>query len=48
MMATAYNTVYAVQANALTQMLGFASHFAYTRTVRRNYLGHVLLKSILV
>jgi chitinase len=30
---TAHNTVYAVRANALTQMLGFASHFAYTETV---------------
>jgi hypothetical protein len=33
---TAHNTVYAVRANALTQMLGFASHFAYTETVSGN------------
>jgi len=33
---TARNTVYVVRANALTQMIGFASHFAYTDTVKRN------------
>jgi len=33
---TTYNTVYAVRADALTQMLGYASHFAYTDTVKRN------------
>lgn len=33
---TADNTVYAVRANALTKMLGFASHFAYTEDGRPN------------
>lgn len=30
----AYNTVYAVRTDALTQMLGYALHFAYTDTVK--------------
>jgi hypothetical protein len=35
--STADNTVYAVRANALTQMLGFASHFVYQQNVRRHF-----------